>query len=242
MSSKADVLVVLAQVGFRGRREDWLGQFVGLLQAGGQRDAADGAGGLVILPARTDQVTAHHRFDHDRLQAFRNDRAAAHLLRFAGGDHAFRRHAGQVVRHDVAEFLEPEIGHLVQDHALARNWLVHDDVERGQAVGRDDQDLVVADGVIVTYLAAAEQWQGVDGGCVEAVHRRDIRKAESGTGGTGGTTRRCRNTDCRQSARTISMRYFNAGGMGGRKCACVTPATPLNTVTLAQARAHTTCA
>jgi hypothetical protein len=65
-----------------------------------------------------------------------------------------------VVRHDVAEFLEPEIAHLVQHHALARDRLVHHDVEGGQAVGGDDQDLVVADGIVVADLAAAEQWQG----------------------------------------------------------------------------------
>jgi hypothetical protein len=40
---EADVLVVLAQVGLGGRREERLGQLVGLAQAGRQVDAADGA-------------------------------------------------------------------------------------------------------------------------------------------------------------------------------------------------------
>jgi len=44
-------------------------------------------------------------------------------------------------------------------------------VEGRQAVGGDDQDLVVADGVVIAHLAVTEQWQGLDGGLVEAVHR-----------------------------------------------------------------------
>jgi hypothetical protein len=70
----------------------------------------------------------------------------------------------------VAQLLEPEIAHLVQDLALAGDRLVHDDIEGRQAVGGDDQDLVVADGVVVADLAVAQQWQGVDGGLIEAVH------------------------------------------------------------------------
>jgi len=70
----------------------------------------------------------------------------------------------------VAQFLEPEIGHLVQDHAFAGDRFVHHDVERGQAVGGDDQDLVGADGVVVAHFTVAQQGEGFDGGFVQAVH------------------------------------------------------------------------
>ena len=52
---EVDVLVVLAQLGLRGRREDRLGQAVGLPQPGRQLDAADGAlrAGTPSSPSRT---------------------------------------------------------------------------------------------------------------------------------------------------------------------------------------------
>ena len=74
----------------------------------------------------------------------------------------------------MAQFLEPEVAHLVEDLALAGDRLVHDDIEGRQAVRGDDQDLVVADGVIVADLAVAQQWQGVDGSLIEAVHSGGI--------------------------------------------------------------------
>src|SRR3546814_20341501 len=64
----ADVLVVLANRRLVGRREDRLRQLVGHLQTGRQRDAADRAGLLVVLPAAADQVAAHDRFERQRLE------------------------------------------------------------------------------------------------------------------------------------------------------------------------------
>ncbi|MNS95725.1 hypothetical protein D3C72_1299950 [compost metagenome] len=172
--SKADIFVMLAQLGLGRRGEDRFRQFFRLLQARWQLDAADAARVLVIFPARTDDVATHDCLDHDRLQALGHDGAALHLLHFISCHHGFRRHAGQVVRHDMAQFLEPEIAHLVQDLALAGDRLVHDDIEGRQAVRGDDQDLVVANGVIVADLAVAQQWQGVDGSLIEAVHSGGI--------------------------------------------------------------------
>ena len=45
------------------RREDRLGQTVGLREAGGQRDAADRLACLVLLPSRSDQIAAHDGLD-----------------------------------------------------------------------------------------------------------------------------------------------------------------------------------
>ncbi|MCY1236217.1 hypothetical protein D9M72_488630 [compost metagenome] len=160
---------MLAHLGLGGRGEDRLGQLLRVLQAGGQFDPAHLAGGLVILPAAAGEVAAHHGFDQDRLQALDHHGAALDLLHFLRRDHGFGRDAGLVVRHDVREFAEPEVRHLVQHAALVGDRLAHDDVERRQAVGGDDQQLVIADGVVVAHLAVAQQRQRVDGGLVESV-------------------------------------------------------------------------
>jgi hypothetical protein len=46
--------------------------------------------------------------------------------------------------------------------ALAGNRVGQDDVEGREAIAGDDQQLVVADGVNVAHLAAAEQRQALD--------------------------------------------------------------------------------
>ncbi|MNY53601.1 hypothetical protein D3C86_1893680 [compost metagenome] len=74
-----------------------------------------------------------------------------------------------MVRHDVRQLAEPEVGHLVQHAALGRDRLAQDNVERREAVGGDDQQLVVANGVVVADLAMAEQRQGLDGGLIESL-------------------------------------------------------------------------
>ncbi len=75
-SVEVDRLVV-ADVGLRAGREDRLGQLLGLAQPLGQRDPGDGAGGLVVLPARAGDVAAHDALDGEHLQALHDQRAAA---------------------------------------------------------------------------------------------------------------------------------------------------------------------
>ena len=133
-----------------------------MLEPGRQRDAADGAGLLVVLPAGADHVAAHHRLDRQRLEALDDDGAAAHLVALVGGDDRFRVDAGELVGHDVAELGEPEVGDGLQYLALARDRVGQDDVEGRQAVGGDDQQLVGVDRVDVADLAPREQWQTGD--------------------------------------------------------------------------------
>src|SRR5450830_1336397 len=116
---KADVFIMLAQIGLGRRGEQWLRQLFSLLQAGWQLDAADAARILIIFPARTDDVTAHHRLDHDGFQSLGDHGTALHLFHFLWRYHRFRRHAGQMIRHDMTQFLEPEVTHLIEDLALA---------------------------------------------------------------------------------------------------------------------------
>ena len=58
---------------------------------------------------------------------------------------------------------------------LPGNRLAHHDVESRQAVGGDDQDLVVADRIVVADLAAAEQRQGGDAWIRKDGSHRGIR-------------------------------------------------------------------
>ena len=59
--------------------EDRLGEAVGLAQACGELDAADGSGLLVILPAGAGEIAADDALDGEHLGAF-DDHAAAFEL------------------------------------------------------------------------------------------------------------------------------------------------------------------
>ena len=136
---KADVFVVLAHIGFRSGREQRLRQLFGQLQTGGQLDAADFAGSLIVFPTRTDDVTAHNRFNQNRFEAFDHDRATAHLLDLIRRDHGARINAGQMIRHHVVQLREPKIAHLIEHFAFVRNRFVHHHIKRGQAIGGNHQ-------------------------------------------------------------------------------------------------------
>src|SRR3972149_8818884 len=56
---EADVLVVGAQLGLRGGREERLGEALALAQPRRQRDAADGAAAQGVLPAAAPDVATH---------------------------------------------------------------------------------------------------------------------------------------------------------------------------------------
>ena len=78
--SDRDVFIV-AGFGLRRGREDRLGQFAGFLQPGRERDAADGLGLLIFLPARAGEVAAHDALDRQHPQLLAEHRAAAQLGR-----------------------------------------------------------------------------------------------------------------------------------------------------------------
>src|SRR5205823_2873882 len=77
-----DVLVVGADLGLGRRSEDHLWQFVGLPEAFRQGYPADRPGLLVVLPARSDEVAAHHGFDRQGLELAGHHGAPFHLSRF----------------------------------------------------------------------------------------------------------------------------------------------------------------
>ena len=157
------------------------GSLSALLQARRQLHAADRAVCLVFLPAAAGEVAAHHRLDRHRLQALDQHRAAAHLraLRRARP----RSPARSPVRwfgHDVRRACANQNSAIcVSTSPLPGIGSPMIDVEGRQAVARDHQDAVVADGVVVAHLAAREQRQrsAMDGCGRAAVMATDAREA-----------------------------------------------------------------
>ncbi len=151
-SLEADIFVVVADLGFGGRRVDRLRQLVALAEAFRQRDPADRAVLFVACPAGAGDVAADDALDRDHGELLHQHavpvklRCAEELrhIRGVGRDH--------VVRQDVLRVIEPEFRHLGQDSAFFGDLVVEDDVKCGDAVRRDE-DQVLADVVDFTNLS-----------------------------------------------------------------------------------------
>ena len=127
---EADVLVVIAERSLGCGREQRLRQTLGLAQTRRQRNAAHSTAGLIVFPARADQIAAHHRLDQQRLELLCDHGAATHLLHFFRRHHTLGRNTGEVIGCERAETAKPEIGHLVEHLPLAGDRLGHHHVKR----------------------------------------------------------------------------------------------------------------
>ncbi len=159
---------VVSALGLRRGREDRLWQPVGFAEAGGELDAAHAACLLVFLPPRSREVAAGDALHLHRIGAAHEHRPAAQgvgVWREGRGKFA---HVGaeQVMRHEVTHALEPERRELREDLALVGDAGAEHVVERRDAIGRDDQQ-VVADFVHVANLAAAMQGESRERGFEE---------------------------------------------------------------------------
>ena len=79
-----DVLVVVAELGLGGRREDRLGQPAAVLEPGRQRDAADLAGRAVVEQPGPGEVAAGDALDGVHREPLAHDRPAAYGVRDVG--------------------------------------------------------------------------------------------------------------------------------------------------------------
>ena len=166
----ADVLVVLADGSLGRRREDWLRQPIGHAQARRQLDPADPPGALVVLPARADQVAAHHRLDRQRPQTLNDHRTAGEHGEFGRVMDPGRQFVvGEVIRHDVLRAREPEVRDLGQHAPLARDGVGQHDVKCGQPVGRDDQHVPGVELIEVAHLPAVDQAQSLESSLVYGI-------------------------------------------------------------------------
>ena len=101
-------------------------------------------------------VSAHDALDREHFGALHQHGAAAQLVGvFANGRRVLVDIGGdEVVGDDVGEEIEPEQGNLAEDASFVRDAGGQDVVEGGDAVGGDEKQLLVADGVDVADLAA----------------------------------------------------------------------------------------
>ena len=135
-------------------------------QAGSQAHAADRPVFLVVAPPRAGQVAAHDPLDGQRLAAAAAHRATAqHVL--VGGGHfgpGIDVVAQEVVGNHVGEQSKPEHRRRREHLPLAGDALVHHHVERGDAVGGDQQQVVAQRKDLAnlarTELAGERQFQG----------------------------------------------------------------------------------
>lgn len=152
---EADVFVV-ANVGLGARRVERLFELLAELQAFGENVTADLAGLLVVLPARTHDVTAHDAFDRVTVSLLHDHGATAEVVGVLLEHSRIFVHVGgdEVVLH--AEVLEPEQRKLVEDFALTRDRGGEHHVKSGKTVASDHQE-AVAEVVHVAYFALVEQ-------------------------------------------------------------------------------------
>ena len=158
---KRNVFIMVAQFGLGGRRKDRLRQFLGLLQPRRQGNPADGAGGLIILPAGANQVTADHRLDRQCPEFPDHNGTALQqgaLRRVV--DHIAQAQFGELVGDHVLQPVKPEIGDRCEDLALFRDGIGQDAIEGGDAIGGHDQHVLRVDVIDVAHLATSAKGEG----------------------------------------------------------------------------------
>src|SRR6267378_3232896 len=133
----------MAVGGFRCGRKDGLWQPVGFAQTRRQRDATDFSSGTIVFPTRAGEVTAHHAFDRQWLCLSTDHGAACEFVLELVEWRRKIRGVDDVVGNYILQQMEPEKRKLRKDAALVGNRRGKDDVESGEPVRGDDQELVV---------------------------------------------------------------------------------------------------
>jgi len=152
-----DVLVVTG-LGLGRGREEREGELLGFSKTRGKSEAADRARLLVVLEARSGEISAHHTLDGQRIGLSHDHRAALEnrRMRPERSREVLDVRGDDVVRDRTLEELEPEERELIEDPALVGNPLGKHHVEGRQPVGGDDQKLR-AEVIDVAHLAAAQE-------------------------------------------------------------------------------------
>ena len=116
----------------------------------------DFAGGLVFLPGRAGDVSADDALDREHFGALHQHGAPAKLVGIFADGCRILVDVGrdQVVGDDVGEVIEPEEGNLGEHASFVGDAGGQNVVESGNAVGGDEKQLLVADGVNIAHLAA----------------------------------------------------------------------------------------
>ena len=149
---KADVLVMLADLGLGGRCVDGLRKLCAFLQTLRKSDTAYGLGLLVALPAAAGDVTADDTLDGDHVELLAQHAVAVKLLLTEILRHIIHVYTHHVVRDDVFCQVKPETGHLGQNSALLCYFVFQDNVKCGDTIGGHHNQRI-ADIIDLSYLA-----------------------------------------------------------------------------------------
>ncbi len=161
----------MAGGGFCRGRKDGLRQAVGFTQSRRQRDATNFSGGAIVLPTRTGDVAAHDAFNRQRLRLLHDHGAACKFILELGEGRGKIRGAEDVVGNYILQQTEPEKRKLRKDAALVGNRRGKDDVESGEPVRGDDQELVI-EVVNVADFAARNGRQAGELRFLQSLHGR----------------------------------------------------------------------
>ena len=151
---ETDILVV-AGLRFGRRREDGFRQFVAFPQPGRQFDPADCAVRLVLLPTGARDVSAGDAFHLDHVGALHEHGAPLQLIGKRMELRWVLREIGcqKVSRDEVTQKIKPKNGKLRENPSLVGDAGGEHVIERRNAIGGNDQELI-ADAVYVADFAA----------------------------------------------------------------------------------------
>ena len=120
----------------------------------------DASGLAVIRPGRSGQIASRDALDVDALRLSHQKAAPEQLGRAREAERFELRRVfdkgDEVVRHNVARLLEPEGRKAAENGALVRDAGRQDDVEGGDTVSRDHEE-IVAEVVHVPHLATMSE-------------------------------------------------------------------------------------
>ncbi len=170
---ESDVFVV-SFVGFGGRGEDGVGEFPAPLDPGGEIDATDLLGVLILFPPRAFEVASDDAFDGNDSTLASDRHPPGEGLAGGGGvgeglvGNAIGVGGDQVGLGEVLGFdpPEPKGSDFGQQGPFSGDGGGHDDIEGTDPVGGDDQEGIVAvgaaigEGVGITDLAEPAAWEG----------------------------------------------------------------------------------
>ena len=133
----------MAFVGFRGRREQWLGKTIRKLEAIGQRNATDGSRLLVFLPATAGNVPSDNTLNgHDFGRPSNHDSSFERRSLFVGQPGQVGRIGGNQVVGNQVEFpdeIEESGRNLGEQHPFPGHWVRQHHVKRTHSVAGHNQ-------------------------------------------------------------------------------------------------------
>ena len=146
-----NILIMIANLRFRGGGVDRLRQLVRLFQAFRQADAADGSVLLVAGPAASCDVTTDDTLQRKHFQFPAHHAVAVEFLLLEKFRHILDIGGNHMIRKNVLRHIKPEFGHLGKHGALLGHHIVQNHIEAADAVGcHHDQAVSIV--VNLSYL------------------------------------------------------------------------------------------